>query len=107
MQSIYGFRYANVGIFLQARNQGLNGLELEPLELRSNFRSTQGVVDWVNRVFAKILPTTDDPSRGQVRHVCAEATRAAGESPAVGVHVIEDEGGLNEARVCRRAAYVA
>ena len=97
MQSIYGFRYANVGIFLQARNQGLNGLQLEPLELRSNFRSTQGVVDWVNRVFAKILPTTDDPSRGQVRHVRAEATRPAGESPAVGVHVIEDEEGLNEA----------
>ncbi len=97
MQSIYGFRYANVGIFLDARNRGLNGLELTPLELQSNFRSTDQLVSWVNRVFSKILPEQDDPSRGQVRHVRAEATRGAGAPSSVEVHVIEDIDGSAEA----------
>ena len=97
MQSIYGFRYANVGIFLDARNRGLNGLELTPLELQSNFRSTDQLVSWVNRVFSKILPDQDDPSRGQVRHVRAEATRGTGAPSSVEVHVIEDVDGSAEA----------
>ena len=97
MQSIYGFRYANVGIFLDARANGLSGLKLTPLELRSNFRSTDQVVSWVNRVFSKILPEADDPSRGQVRHARAEATRRANGKSSVDVHVFEDADGSAEA----------
>jgi ATP-dependent exoDNAse (exonuclease V) beta subunit len=41
MQSIYGFRYADVRLFLQIRQNGLAGLTLAPLTLSQNFRSRQ------------------------------------------------------------------
>jgi ATP-dependent helicase/nuclease subunit A len=33
MQSIYGFREANVGLFIRARDEGIGDLELLPLDL--------------------------------------------------------------------------
>ncbi len=58
MQSIYGFRGANVGLFLKARREGFNGVSLQHLELRCNFRSDGGVVDWVNQTFTEGLSRT-------------------------------------------------
>ncbi len=49
MQSIYRFRNAEVGLFLDVRDRGLGDIELEPLTLRVNFRSTQPIVQWVNQ----------------------------------------------------------
>ena len=97
MQSIYGFRYANVGLFLTARDTGIGGLMLEPLALTRNFRSQQGVVDWVNEVFARLLPPTDDPARGQVRHTRADATHQPLPGEAVAVHIFPDDQGVQEA----------
>ena len=45
MQSIYGFREADVGLFLRARTEGVGPVALTPLTLSVNFRSTAGVVD--------------------------------------------------------------
>lgn len=87
MQSIYGFRYANVGLFIEARDHGVGGLSLEPLSLTRNFRSQQGIVAWVNRVFADLLPRADDPARGRVRHVQAEAIHPALDGEAVSSHL--------------------
>ncbi len=56
MQSIYRFRNAEVGLFLDVRDRGLGDIELEPLTLRVNFRSTQPIVQWVNQAFARVLP---------------------------------------------------
>ena len=53
MQSIYGFRAANVGLFLGARNNGVNGVELDAAALSVNFRSTPTIVNWVNQVFVR------------------------------------------------------
>ena len=83
MQSIYGFRDANVGLFLQARREGFNGVELEYLSLLSNFRSDQGIVDWVNDTFVGAFPNTEDVSRGQIRFTPASAVRPRAEQPAV------------------------
>jgi ATP-dependent helicase/nuclease subunit A len=66
MQSIYRFRQADVGLFLKARLEGIGSIQLEPLMLSVNFRSRQGIVDWVNETFEGILPAADDPASGAV-----------------------------------------
>ena len=97
MQSIYGFRYANVGLFLQAKASGIGGLPLESLELTRNFRSQAGVVDWVNRVFAQILPKVSHAERGEVSHTHAVPVNGALAGNAVEAHLFPDDGGLGEA----------
>lgn len=66
MQSIYRFRQAEVGIFLSIRDRGLGGLNLEQATLSSNFRSTRGIVEWVNGAFEAAFPEGEDAGRGAV-----------------------------------------
>lgn len=66
MQSIYRFRSAEVGLFLRAKLQGIGPVNLHPLELSCNFRSTATVVDWVNEKFKFIFPQADDIESGAV-----------------------------------------
>ena len=77
MQSIYRFRNAEVGLFLDVRDRGLGDIELEPLTLRVNFRSTQPIVQWVNQAFARVLPPRDDVLRGAVKYSESVATPQA------------------------------
>ncbi len=90
MQSIYGFRDANVGLFLRARDEGFNGVVPEYLMLESNFRSRAGIVDWVNAVFRQAFPAADDIARGEVRFTPAVATRDGDSEPAVTLEIIAD-----------------
>ncbi|MEE4661839.1 MAG: UvrD-helicase domain-containing protein [Halieaceae bacterium] len=66
MQSIYGFRDADVSLFIRAKQFGLGGIALAPLLLQTNFRSRAGVVDWNNRVFGEAFPKRDDIHRGEI-----------------------------------------
>ncbi len=91
MQSIYGFRNANVGLFLRARQNGFNGIVPESLALQCNFRSEEGVVEWVNRTFAEAFPPWDDPRRGCVRFTPATAVRPPGAGNAVEAHTFIGE----------------
>jgi ATP-dependent exoDNAse (exonuclease V) beta subunit len=86
MQSIYRFREAEVGLFLRAAREGLPQVPLDPVQLTANFRSEQGIVDWVNRVFPGVLAQADDVVRGAVRFAASEAIHGAGSDPAVSVH---------------------
>jgi hypothetical protein len=56
MQSIYRFRKAEVGLFLDAWQGKLGEVPLEPLQLVVNFRSEQGLIDWVNQHFPRVFP---------------------------------------------------
>jgi len=85
MQSIYRFREAEVGLFLDVWDRGLGDLELEPLQLKTNFRSGRGVVDWVNRAFESIFPGQHDIAAGAVEYAESEAWHEAGEQQAVTV----------------------
>lgn len=85
MQSCYGFRNANVGIYLEVRDKGLGGLPLTPLQLTANFRSRPPVIDWVNSVFGGAFPARPDICRGAVPYSDSEATH--GDAPGAGVHV--------------------
>jgi ATP-dependent exoDNAse (exonuclease V) beta subunit len=75
MQSIYGFRNAEVGRFSTVRAAGLGQVRLQPLELRRNFRSAPALVQWCNQVFARVFPPVDDVRRGAVRHLASVAAR--------------------------------
>ncbi|GAA5316645.1 MAG: UvrD-helicase domain-containing protein [Candidatus Pelagadaptatus aseana] len=83
MQSCYGFRAANVGIFLDARNHGIGTVALEKLDLTVNFRSQAQIVNWVNDTFAEAFPERDDIARGAVRYSESEAFKPALEGTAV------------------------
>ncbi len=73
MQSCYSFRNANVGIFLEARAQGIGQLPLEKLDLTVNFRSQSGIVNWINEQFQLAFPEQDDISRGAVKYSLSNA----------------------------------
>ncbi len=91
MQSIYGFRGANVGLFLKARREGFNGVGLQYLELRCNFRSDQGVVEWINDTFTQAFPARNDVYRSQVSYSPATATRPWGSACPVEMHAFTGE----------------
>jgi len=83
MQSCYGFRNANVGLFLDARQKGIGSVDLTALDLRVNFRSQAGVVNWVNEIFQNAFPIQDDISRGAVSYSPSVAFKPAIDGDAV------------------------
>ena len=66
MQSIYGFRQAEVRAFLDLAENGLGAVQFDVQRLSSNFRSDPALVTWVNRCFEQILPQRDDRERGAI-----------------------------------------
>ncbi|MCK8817591.1 UvrD-helicase domain-containing protein [Natroniella sulfidigena] len=55
-QSIYGFRRADIRIFNQVLEEiSPTKKEDQVIKLKDNFRSNQGIIDFVNLVFAKIM----------------------------------------------------
>lgn len=104
MQSIYGFREADVTLFLEAQVGGIGGVTLEPLALERNFRSCRAIVDWANAAFARLLPQDEDYERGAVRHAPSVATRA--DEPGAGV-TIHPGLGLDAERDARTVARLA
>ncbi|MCR4333399.1 MAG: UvrD-helicase domain-containing protein [Sulfuricaulis sp.] len=86
MQSIYRFRQAEVGLFLRAWHQGIGNVRLEPLKLKVNFRSQGGIVEWVNRAFARAFPAQEDVAAGAVTYSPAQAYDLARAEPAVMLH---------------------
>ncbi len=91
MQSIYRFREAEVGLFLQAQQQGVGGLALKALELSTNFRSQAGIVAWVNRVFPQVLAPSDNINEGAVRYAepAVVAFHPEAEGVAARLHLLE------------------
>ncbi|MCC6916311.1 UvrD-helicase domain-containing protein [Nitrosomonas sp.] len=87
MQSIYRFRQAEVGLFLDIRDSGCFGqIQMKFLRLSVNFRSQGGIVDWVNRYFPQILPDTDKVDLGAVSYAPSVASHAASGQEAVRVY---------------------
>jgi ATP-dependent exoDNAse (exonuclease V) beta subunit len=84
MQSIYRFREAEVRLFVEAQLAGaVAGIPVTGLTLRRNFRSQRPIVEWVNRVFRRVLGEVSDPVRGAVAFAPATAVKSA--SPGDGV----------------------
>jgi len=88
MQSIYGFRQAEVRAFLQLADEGLGGLPFEVLRLTDNFRAIPPLVGWVNATFARILPACDDRDRGAIAFRRSRAVRAQGDDAGPAVRTV-------------------
>ncbi len=85
MQSIYRFRKANVGLFIDAATHGIGDIQLERLQLYRNNRSCPAVVDWINHTFAPIFPADDEMIQGAIHYRPFIATKD--ELPQAGVEV--------------------
>ncbi len=68
MQSIYKFRESQVGIFLEVVRSGIANLDIKPLVLSTNFRSTQSIVRENNEIFANIFPNEDNLILGSIHY---------------------------------------
>jgi ATP-dependent exoDNAse (exonuclease V) beta subunit len=79
MQSIYRFRQAEVGIFLETRERGIGDVRLKPLNLVANYRSHAGIVDRINQIFEQLFPQQEDAPTGAVRFHRSEAFAPMGE----------------------------
>jgi ATP-dependent exoDNAse (exonuclease V) beta subunit len=99
MQSIYQFREAEVGLFVRAREHGVGSIALEPLQLRRNFRSCAGMVDWVNEHFARLFPREDDARSAAIRYLSSAAgtNGTSGDGAAVTLHAFEEKDYSGEA----------
>lgn len=95
MQSIYRFREAEVGLFMQAQREGIGALKLHSLSLSRNFRSAQPIIDFVNATFGKMFPAQYDAVEAAIPYLSSEcATRESSKIPAeVRCHWIEIESG--------------
>lgn len=90
-QSIYGFRAANVNIFIKAQD-GIGNVELNNLQLETNFRSVSGIVEWVNSVFESSFPKYDDLLNAACKYTKSEAVKmGTNEHSAVEVHGFTDD----------------
>jgi len=98
MQSIYRFREAEVGLFLQARSAGISHLVLQPITLRANFRSQQGIIDWINSAFAQIMPDCEDIATGAVVYSTSIATHPRLAGNAVKLYSFFERNHVAEAR---------
>jgi ATP-dependent helicase/nuclease subunit A len=97
MQSVYRFREAEVGLFLRAQHEGIGSVDLEPLTLSLNFRSQAAIVEWVNGVFALVLPVREDLGTGAVPFSPSISRIPALSGQAVTVHAVGD--GIAEANM--------
>lgn len=99
MQSIYRFREAEVGNFLNAWQGRLGQVALTPLQLHINFRSSQGIVDWVNQNFQRIFPPENQIEKGAVcysaSHVASTNTSTATQAQEVTGCAVKTHWALN------------
>lgn len=77
MQSIYRFREAEVGNFLQAWQGDALPVNLTPLNLSVNFRSNASLVAWFNQTFKNVFPKQNQLVLGGVKYEPAEASPKA------------------------------
>ncbi|PIQ97537.1 MAG: hypothetical protein COV67_03735, partial [Nitrospinae bacterium CG11_big_fil_rev_8_21_14_0_20_56_8] len=96
-QSIFRFRDAEVGLFLQTQEDGFPNVRLETLTLQANFRSQKKVVDWVNDCFRNIFPPISDRDRGAIAYSESHSVLPEADGPGVVLHPQGDKDGLNEA----------
>lgn len=96
-QSIYLFRGANVGIFQEARTKLDEWLPGEFCfeAIKENYRSLPEIVDFVNRLFARLMPSSQ-PEHWRTRYTPFEATRKG--TGRVELIFVEDGGSTKQNR---------
>lgn len=88
MQSIYRFRKANVGLFIDAAIHGIGSIQLERLQLYRNNRSCPAIVHWINQTFTPIFPKQDVVTAGAIHYRPFVATKQGLLGEGVEVHPV-------------------
>ena len=104
MQSIYRFRKADVGLFLQVAQFGIGHIPLQRLQLTRNNRSCPTIVDWVNATFRQVFPSQDSVTRGAISYRHFAATRDSLQDEGVAVHAITAGQGESQENLAAREA---
>jgi len=98
-QSIYGFRGTEPGIFIrQLKSASVDPKEVKRglrVDLTRNFRSRKGVLDFVNKVFGRIMtaPLADiDYDKSAELKPMDDAGVGSNGEPVVEVHILDEEG---------------
>ncbi len=97
MQSIYRFRQAEVGGFLQAQQFGVGPIRLESLHLKSNFRSEKPIIDFVNQYMPSAFSKKEDIYLGAISYASFEAQIDHHPSAGVFLKSLDEQEGLGEA----------
>ncbi|MDD5153273.1 MAG: UvrD-helicase domain-containing protein, partial [Desulfovibrionales bacterium] len=110
-QSIYGFRKAEVSIFMEAREgipiPGQGYLKLTPVNLTTNFRSCAGLIDFTNEVFGQTVMARPDEEADEVPYQAfLPAPGKEGRGRIVLATFTKNDGSPNEARF-REAGWLA
>ena len=105
MQSIYRFREGDVALFTRVQEQGIADVDVEPLTLSVNFRSSPAITEWVNDSFGKVFPKEIDVDSGAIPYSPSDAFRNyAGH---VQIHALIDVDKVREAEevagICQSA----
>ncbi len=91
-QSIYGFRNAEVRLFLQAKSgipiTGIGKLPVRNLSLSTNFRSAPILIDWINSLFGEVVMSSpkEEFDEASFSPSAAFGKKAAG-SPSLSLHL--------------------
>lgn len=96
-QSIYRFRQANVGLFLETKNRGIGPIHPTYLCLRKNFRSDKKLVDGFNTYFKSIFGDKENSDLGMIAYQPSISTKEIPSSLGIHHHPIEDASGLKTA----------
>lgn len=73
MQSIYRFRKAEVGLFLQVQKIGVGAKKCDFLQLKVNFRSQDQIINWINASFKHIFPAQSNVATGAIHYSASES----------------------------------
>ncbi len=82
MQSIYRFREAEIANFFGIRDFGVGAIQPEFLQLKTNFRSNDSLVQWFNDTFSQVFPAEYDRKNGAVSYAEAVAAPTNPAAPA-------------------------
>ncbi len=91
MQSIYGFRGSNVGLFIDAAQFGVGETRLNSLQLNRNFRSAGALVYWFNQFFSQAFPEFDRSEFGEVSYSNSSPTIDGEENTPVSIKAFSSE----------------
>jgi ATP-dependent helicase/nuclease subunit A len=114
-QSIYAWRGAEPGIFLKLLKQASAGTAAGlRVDLNANFRSAKGILDFVNKVFARIMTATftkiDYDDSAELRPTSTDKpqeTVTAESRPAVELHIIDRADTLDKSPADQRTTIIS
>ena len=98
MQSIYRFRQAQVGLFLQVKSEGIGEIQLTSLTLKNNFRSQKNLVAWFNKTFKCIFPKEENHNLGSIPYFPSFATSNNTNKKNVNFYSLLNASALDEAK---------